>query len=130
MPDWLKNKNNKFDIDLKVGEEYEDTLAGVLKLGKVEVKTEIDKWRDTGNIAIEIRCYGKLSGLSVTEAEHWAHILSYKGDIKAVLLFPVEELKRIVRELTDNKEARIVMGGDDDKSQMVLVSLKKLMETL
>ena len=130
MPDWLKNKNNKFDIDLKVGEEYEDTLAGVLKLGKVEVKTEIDKWRDTGNIVIEIRCRGKLSGLSVTEAEHWAHILSYKGDIKSVLLFPVEELKRIVRELTDNKESRIVMGGDDNQSQMVLVPLKKLMEIL
>jgi hypothetical protein len=130
MPDWLKNKNNKFDIDLKVGEEYEDTLAGVLKLGKVEVKTEIDKWRDTGNIVIEIRCRGKLSGLSVTEAGHWAHILSYNGDIKCVFLFPVQVLKKIVKNMVADKVAKVVMGGDDDESQVALLPIKKLKEYL
>ena len=130
MPAWTKNQTNKFDLDLRVGEMFEDSLASILKLEKVEIKTEINKWRESGNIAIEIRCYGKLSGLSVTEADYWAHILSYKGDIKAVLLFPVEELRRIVRELTDSKEARIVMGGDDSASQMVLVPLEKLRSVL
>ena len=126
MPDWIKNKDNKFDIDLRAGEEYEDSLAEILTLEKIEVKTEIDKWKETGNIAIEIRCRGKLSGLSVTEASHWAHILSYRGYIKSVILIPVEELKIVVKELLEKKEARIVMGGDNDKSQLVLIPLDKL----
>lgn len=130
MPQWKKNKDNKFDIDLRVGEEYEDSLAKILTLEKIEVKTEIDKWKNTGNIAIEIRCRGKLSGLSVTEASYWAHILSYRGYIKSVILLPVEELKRIVKDLLEKKEARMVMGGDDNMSQMVLVPLKKIWEVL
>ena len=126
MPQWKKNKDNKFDIDLRIGEEYEDSLAKILSLEKVEVKTEIDKWKETGNIAVEIRCRGKLSGLSVTEASYWAHILSYRGYIKSVILLPVEELKRVVKELLEKKEARLVMGGDDNESQFVLIPLKKI----
>lgn len=130
MPQWKKNKDNKFDIDLRIGEEYEDSLAKILSLEKVEVKTEIDKWKETGNIAVEIRCRGKLSGLSVTEASYWAHILSYRGYIKSVILLPVEELKRVVKELLEKKEARLVMGGDDNESQLVLIPLKKIWEVL
>ena len=130
MPQWKKNKDNKFDIDLRIGEEYEDSLAKILSLEKVEVKTEIDKWKQTGNIAVEIRCRGKLSGLSVTEASYWAHILSYRGYIKSVILLPVEELKRVVKELLEKKEARLVMGGDDNESQLVLIPLKKIWEVL
>ena len=130
MPQWKKNNDNKFDIDLKVGQGYEDSLAEILTMEKVEVKTEIDKWKETGNIAIEIRCRGKLSGLSVTEASYWAHILSYRGYIKSVILIPVDDLKIIVKELLSKKEARMVMGGDDNMSQMVLVPLKKIWEVL
>ena len=128
MQAWTKNKDNRFDIDLKVGEMYEDSLAQILKLG--EVKTERDIWKTTGNIAIEIRCYGKKSGLSVTQAEHWAHILSYKGNIKSVLMFPVGELKSIVKRLFFTGDARLVMGGDNDESEMVLLPLKKIMEVV
>ena len=130
MPQWKKNNDNKFDIDLKVGQGYEDSLAEILTMEKVEVKTEIDKWKETGNIAIEIRCRGKLSGLSVTEASYWAHILSYRGYIKSVILIPVDDLKRIVNELYEKKEARMVMGGDDNRSQMILVPLEKIWEAL
>ena len=128
MPQWKKNNTNKFDLDLQVGQEYEDSLARILSLEKVEVKTEIDKWKDTGNIAIEIRCRGKLSGLSVTEASYWAHILSYRGYIKSVILLPVEELKRITKVLLGGKDARIVMGGDDNESEIILIPIKKIWE--
>ena len=50
MPQWKKNKDNKFDIDLRVGEEYEDSLAKILTLEKIEVKTEIDKWNKISEI--------------------------------------------------------------------------------
>ena len=62
--------------DLKFGEEYEKGLETLFKTkGKIEVKTERGKWIETGNIAIEIRCRGKKSGLSVTESDWWFHIL-------------------------------------------------------
>jgi hypothetical protein len=130
MPQWKKNKDSKFDIDLRVGEEYEDSLAKILSLEKVEVKTEIDKWKETGNIAIEIRCRGKLSGLSVTQASYWAHILSYRGYIKSVILLPVDELKRITKEMLASNNARITMGGDDNESELILVPLKKIWKVL
>ena len=43
-----------------------------------------------------------------------------------ILIFPIDELKRIVRELVDKKEAKVVMGGDNNKSQLVLIPLDKL----
>ena len=35
------NKNNKFDIDLEFGENFEKSVAKILTLGKVEIKTEM-----------------------------------------------------------------------------------------
>ena len=124
--DAMRPLTSKFDIDLSLGEKYEDSLAQILTISKIEVKAEIDKWRDTGNIAIEIRCNGKLSGLSGPKADPWCHVLSHKNEIKMILIFPIDELKRIVRELVDKKEAKVVMGGDNNKSQLVLVPLDKL----
>ena len=126
LGDAMRPLTSKFDIDLSLGEKYEDSLAQILTISKIEVKAEIDKWRDTGNIAIEIRCNGKLSGLSVTKADHWCHVLSYNNQIKMILIFPIDELKRIVRELVDKKQAKVVMGGDNNKSQLVLIPLDKL----
>ncbi len=87
----------KFDIDFDFGTKYEQSLANILKLGKVEVKTERDKWNETRNIAIELSCNEDLSGLNTTEADYWAHILTLKGDIKGIILLPVEKLKEIVK---------------------------------
>ena len=77
----------KFDLDLEFGRLGEDFVKAFQSENtKVEVKTERDIWKTTGNIAVEIRCNGKLSGLSVTEADTWIHLLSYdnkKGYIKS-----------------------------------------------
>ena len=120
------NKDNKFDIDLDFGVKYENSLAKILAMGKVEVKTERDKWKDTGNIAIELTCRGEDSGIKVTEAEWWAHILSWKGNIKSVILLPVDELKRIVKNSVKYRNGRIVMGGDDNASEMALIPIKEI----
>ena len=71
-------KNTKFDIDLKYGKEREDRVVSLLdkKKNKIEVKTERDWWHRTGNIAIETEYRGKPSGLSVTKADYWVHILA------------------------------------------------------
>jgi len=119
--------NPKFDLDLKFGEEYEQGLEKLFKTkGKIEVKTERDKWIETGNIAIEIRYRGKKSGLAITESDWWFHILSEKGKVKGMICLPVEELKNICRVMIKNGTAKKVMGGDDNESEMLLLPIKEL----
>ena len=119
--------NPKFDLDLKFGEEYEQGLEKLFKTkGKIEVKTERDKWIETGNIAIEIRCRGKKSGLAITESDWWFHILSEKGKVKGMICLPVEELKNICRVMIKNGTAKKIMGGDDNESEMLLLPIKEL----
>ena len=124
-----KEYTSKFDIDLKFGESFEYSLGLILNMGKVEVKTERDNWVDTGNIAIELMNQGNASGLSVTEAEWWAQILSFKGDIKSIILLPVEELKKKVKHSVQHGQGRIVMGGDDNASEIALIPIKEIHET-
>ena len=117
----------KFDIDLEFGKIGEDFTEALFQHNtKVEVKTERDIWKTTGNIAIEIRCKGKPSGISTTESAHWVHLLSYEGKIKGGFIFNVEELKQKIRVLSQEGKAKMVMGGDFDMSQMVLLPIKEL----
>ena len=119
--------NDKFDLDLdfgKVGEKYiEQVFEGD---GRIEVKTERDIWASTGNIAIEVRCRGKLSGISTTDARTWIHLLSVDNVIKGGFIMPVKQLKARIKELHESDVARLVMGGDDDASQMVLIPINKI----
>jgi hypothetical protein len=123
---FTKEYTSKFDIDLKFGEEAEYSLAKILSMGKVEVKTERDIWKRTGNIVIELKSRGKYSGLSVTEAEWWAHILSYKGKKESIILIPVVELKKRVKALVKSGKATLTVGGDDDTSEIALVPIKEI----
>ena len=123
---WNKDYTSKFDIDLKFGEEFEYSLARILSIGKVEVKTERDQWKKTGNIAIELMNEGNKSGLSVTEAEWWAQILTLKGEIQSVILIPVKILIKRLKRLVKENKAKIVMGGDNNSSELVLVPVKEI----
>ena len=117
----------KFDLDLefgKIGEDFTEALFNVNS--KVEVKTERDIWKSTGNIAIEIRCKGKPSGISTTESANWVHLLSYNGKIEGGFIFDVEELKKKIKILLKNGKAKMVMGGDFNMSQMVLLPITEL----
>ena len=117
----------KFDHDLEFGQLGEDFVKSMQsKNTKIEVKTERDIWKTTGNIAIEIRCRGKKSGISVTEAETWVHLLSYENNIEGGFIFSTKYLKDKIVEMHKNKEIKLVMGGDDNMSQMVLIPIEKL----
>ena len=116
----------KFDIDLDFGTQYEQSLANILKLGKIEVKTERDKWNSTRNVAIELSCNNNLSGLNTTEADYWAHILTLKGDIKGIILLPVAKLKEIVKFSVMDGNGKVVMGGDNNASEIALIPLEDL----
>jgi len=117
----------KFDIDLAFGEKGERFVKKVLQgNGKVEVKTERDKWAGTGNIAIEIRCNGKLSGLSATESQTWVHLLSVDDKIIGGFIFDADYLKGMVKKVVANGKAKITKGGDFNASQMVLIPIEEL----
>ena len=126
----MSGYNPHFDLDLKFGEKYENCLAEILNKGKVEVKTERDIWVDTGNIVVEIRYKNKPSGLSVTKSDYWAHIMTKDDVIKFILLFPVDALKKRVKYLLKNKKAKIVMGGDNNQSALILIPLKHIIGKL
>ena len=85
----------KFDLDLKfgkMGEKFVEDLQNGNTM--IEVKTERDIWKNTGNIAIEIRCSGKPSGISTTGSAIWIHLLSDNGKIVGGYIFSVDYLKQ------------------------------------
>ena len=119
------NNDNKFDIDLQYGQVREQELADILQNEKIEVKTERDKWMETGNICIEFQCRNKASGIAVTQAKWWVHVLADGDETVCMLMFPTDKLKEIARKHVVNK-AKVVDGGDDNLSKMVLIPLKEI----
>ena len=124
---YCKTHDLKVEEDMlfgKIGEEFtRDIFEGN---SKVEVKTERDIWKTTGNIAIEIRCNGKPSGISTTESSVWIHLLSVNGVIKGGFLFKVDQLKGKIKKLHKDGKLKLIMGGDDKMSQMALLPIKEL----
>ena len=116
------NNDKKFDIDLKYGKVREKRLAKILEEKKIEVKTERDWWRKTGNIAIEIQSYGKPSGLKSTKADYWVHILADGKKDYCILLFDVPTLKKLARKHKKNWK----MMGDNRASKCILIPLKEI----
>jgi hypothetical protein len=117
----------KFDIDLSFGQQWEQYIDEMFSGAKTcEVKTERDKWAQTGNICIESQSYGKPSGIEATEADLWVHNLTVGNELVCSLVFPVNKLKQILPLLPKKS----VMGGDNNASKLQLVSLVKLMEVI
>ena len=116
-----------FDLDLKFGKLGEDFVKDIQDgNNKIEVKTERDIWKTTGNIAIEMRYRGNPSGISTTESNLWVHLLSYKGVIEGGFMFNVDLLKEKIKKLHKSGGLKMVMGGDDNMSQMALLPIKEL----
>ena len=118
---------SNFDIDLEFGEVWEERVRKIFEnKGTIEVKTERDIWRTTGNIVIEIGYKGKPSGLSITDAEWWIHVLTSSGEFHTALIFKVKKLRQTVTELVTTGKADIMKGGDNNQSELVRVPLKEL----
>jgi len=124
MPVIVDYKKDKFDIDLdfgKVGEKVvEEMFEGD---GTIEVKTEREIWKTSKNIAIEIRCRGKLSGISTTTAKTWIHMLDGGG---GGFIFPVKDLRDKIKKRQEDGNLRLVMGGDDNAAQLALLPIAEL----
>ena len=116
-----------FDLDLKFGKLGEEFVRD-MQVGnkKIEVKTERDIWKTTGNIAIELRYKGEPSGISTTESSVWIHLLSYNGVIEGGFMFKVGILRDKLKKLHKEGNLKMVMGGDGNMSQMALLPIKEL----
>jgi hypothetical protein len=112
----------KFDLDLQYGQMREQKVHDMFFNKKFEIKSERDWWQKTGNIAIEVECYDKPSGISVTEADFWMHILTDGDKEYCKLIFKVSTIKKLAHKYRNKS----VYGGDHRKSKFVLVPLKQL----
>ena len=124
----LFNNTSDFDIDLTFGNVYEKALALILQDKKIEVKTERDKWKETGNIAIELYNHNKNtpSGISETKANYWATILVENYDINSIHILPVKKLKTRVKDIVRNGGGKIIMGGDFKASEIALIPIEEI----
>ena len=123
------HKKKNFDIDLEFGGANEEVVRSIFEDdGSIEVKTERDKWLETGNIAIELKHKGKPSGISTTNAKWWIHVLTSDGNMKFSFIFPVSVLKRKVKHIILEGKGRITMGGDDNLSTLALIPIKEVIK--
>ena len=105
------NNDYKYDIKMFSEKRNEEVLF--------EVKTDVYP-KDTGNIAIEIRYKGKPSGISHTEADwfiYWYRDILFNN----VWMIKVSDLKSLIKK----SNFKIVNGGDDNQSQLVLIPRKE-----
>ena len=120
-----------YDIDLPFGIKYEGTLSELLtaKTNKlIEVKTERNMWKKTGNIYVEFIWRETFSGIVTTEADWWATILTLDDAIQGIILLPTSLMRQKVKQLIKDGKAKYpVRGGDDSESQGALVPIKELM---
>lgn len=122
------NRDEKYDIQLEAALAHERGLAKMFATANIEffeffeLKTERWQWRRTGNVAIEYRRAGRLSGISVTQADIWVHQCCNDEGVETFCLFmlPVPRLKELCRAAI--KAGRFRKGvGDDALSDVVLL---------
>ena len=122
----LLNNDKRFDLDLQYGQVFEQKVADMLQNSTIEVKTEREKWKSTGNIVIEFESRGKPSGVATTEADYWFHNLALGEDIVMTLVFPTKILKNYIVQAMP----RIVRGGDNNTSRLYLLNLQDLVKMI
>lgn len=118
----LHNNDKRFDLDLAYGQVFEKKVADILGNSKIEVKTEKDKWKSTGNIVIEYESRNKPSGIITTDADYWLHNLAMGDDIVLSFLTKVSTLRKYIAQ----HNPRSVRGGDDMTSKLYLIKLTDL----
>lgn len=128
--------DSKFDIQLSKALIDERRLGEIFAAGsieKVELKSETYQWEQTGNICVEFRRNGHLSGISTTEADYWVHELKReatepgKSFTLVYLMFPIARLKELARAAI--KAGRVRHGvGDGGLSDVALIRLKDILQ--
>ena len=97
----MKKGFKDFDIDLKYGQIKEQKVKDMFENCTIEVKSERNWWKKTGNIAVEYEYRGKPSGIYATKSDYWFHRLEEGAEEFCTLVFKTSTLKRIVDKYKD-----------------------------
>jgi len=114
-----------FDEDLANGLAGEFAFLGIASTGKYEVKRDF-RVSDTGNVAIEIECRKKPSGISITKAKYWVLWLSGEEYQDEVAILIATHRLREIAETCRLKYVGDTNGGNRGVALAHLVPLKKL----
>jgi len=117
--------SSKFDLDLKYGQEGEKWLSLLADEKKMEIKRD-NMWHKTGNIYIEYLYKGEPSGISITEADYFAVILSKLGKQMAVFIWETAGLKSALKRLAHAGKIKIKSGGDNNLTKGFIIPIEYL----
>lgn len=109
-----------WDVDLPLGEYGENKLVNILQGEKLEVKYDMMA-AETGNIYVEYNSRGKDSGITTTEATHWAFVIE---GIETVVIIETKRLKVLCRKYWNRR----FKGGDNDSSLGILIPLSEIFD--
>lgn len=114
--------NSDFKYDLEFGKlEGESWFHNLVTNKKIEVKCDRQA-EFTGNVFIEFKSRGKLSGLATTESDYYV----YKYNDNQAFIIQTDYLKKRCKELVRRNKAKIIKGGDNNSSEGLLISIKDL----
>lgn len=90
-----------------------------------EVKTDeyCTEDYDSGNMAIELECKKKPSGISCTKADVFVYYY-YHLSVDNLWMIKVDELKKMIKDNYKKYNFRIVNGGDNNDSRILLLPRK------
>lgn len=113
------NYNNDFKYDLQVGQVKEKELGVIFQDAKIEVKYDLQALT-TGNVFVEYESRNKPSGISISQSEFYAFILSNE----TILLIETKSLKKLCRKYFGTN--RDIKGGDNNTSKGIILPLKDI----
>jgi hypothetical protein len=113
--DIYKSKKDwwRFDVLYNI---YE--MENIIPQSQVKFEVKVDKYDNTGNICIEKKCSGKLSGTFHTESEYFIYYMPRITDNNLYLCKP-ETLKQF---LLDNYENKLRSVGDGGRSESYIIN--------
>jgi len=112
--------NNDFSHDLLVGQVAEQFLGDLLQNKKIEVKNDKIAHK-SGRVFIEFECRGKPSGITTTQSDFWAFVLT----TGVVIIVSKDRLTELCNNEYNN--GNVIRGGDRNTSQGFLINLDDLL---
>jgi len=104
------NNDNRYDI------------KGVYKSNVTKFEIKSDRYKNTGNMALEVKDNDKPSGISVSEADIFVYNYTNISDIYVYIFFiPLVELKKVLRD--NQSKLKIIKGGDDKEASIILLPM-------
>ena len=102
-------------------------IKGVYKSNVTKFEIKSDRCKNTGNMALEIYDNGKLSGISVSEADVFIYNYTNISELYVYLFFiPLVELKKVLKD--NESKLNIIKGGDDKEASIILLPMAEYKE--